>query len=69
MHPEAKKPTKLNNKINQVLIKELTQKTQLINQGLFQELIYLIKAPEQKKLRNRYPQGQFKYFYFVWTRR
>ena len=54
--------TKLNQWINQGQQKELTRKTQLINQGLFQELIYLIKVLEQKPLRNRYLQTQFKFF-------
>ena len=49
MQPKEIKLTKLNHYKHQVLLKKLTDKTQQINQGLFQGQIILIKVPEQKK--------------------
>ena len=49
MNPAAINPTKVNHWINQGLLKELKQETQLtkkINQGIFHQLVYMKKVPK-----------------------
>ena len=70
IHPAAINMTKVNYQKNQGQLKEMKQETQLtkkINQGLFHQLIYLKKYKNRKTQRNRYQKIQFKSFWYVWT--